>query len=284
MTQVSVIIPTYNRRHTLPRALDSVLAQSHPASEIIVIDDGSTDGTAGLIQQHYPQTHYLYQDNRGVSAARNLGIQHARHEWIALLDSDDQWLPKKLEQQCRALSDNPEYLICHCDEIWIRHGKRVNPMKKHRKFGGWIFHHCLPLCAISPSAAVIHRSLFEELGGFDESLPACEDYDLWLRICARHPVLFIDRPLLIKYGGHADQLSRRYWGMDRFRIRALDNILRQGRLKPEDEQAARAMLLEKIRIYSQGARKRGRHEEAERYQHLARQHVGNTNTTENTPS
>ncbi len=145
-------------------------------------------------------------------------------------------------------------------------------MKKHAKHGGWIFRHCLPLCVISPSAALIRRSLLEEVGGFDETLPACEDYDLWLRICAHHPVLLVKQALLIKYGGHADQLSRRYWGMDRFRIQALAKILERGELSSGDAQAARAMLLEKIRIYQAGARKRGRQQEVDYYAQLARRH------------
>ncbi len=272
MTSISVIIPTYNRQASLARALDSVLAQTRPADEIIVVDDGSTDATAELIRQNYPQVRYFHQTNRGVSAARNHGIAQAQGEWIALLDSDDQWLPEKLAIQLQHLQQQPGHRLCHCDEIWIRHGKRVNPMKKHAKHGGWIFRHCLPLCVISPSAALIQRSLLEEIGGFDENLPACEDYDLWLRICAHHPVLLVEQALLIKYGGHADQLSRRYWGMDRFRIQALVKILQQGGLSPGDAQAARAMLLEKIRIYQAGARKRGRQQEVDYYARLARRH------------
>ncbi len=100
--------------------------------------------------------------------------------------------------------------VCHTDEIWIRNGRRVNARKKHGKKGGWIFQHCLPLCAMSPSSIMIHRDVFTALGGFDERLPACEDYDLWLRITARYPVLFTRQPLIEKYGGHDDQLSRKY--------------------------------------------------------------------------
>ncbi len=272
MTTISVIVPTYNRQASLARALDSVLAQTRPAEEIIVVDDGSTDATAEMVRQRYPQVRYFHQTNRGVSAARNHGIARARGEWIALLDSDDQWLPEKLAVQIQHLQRHPGHPLCHCDEIWIRHGRRVNPMKKHAKHGGWIFRHCLPLCVISPSAALIRRSLLEEVGGFDETLPACEDYDLWLRICAHHPVLLVKQALLIKYGGHADQLSRRYWGMDRFRIQALAKILERGELSSGDAQAARAMLLEKIRIYQAGARKRGRQQEVDYYAQLARRH------------
>ncbi len=260
MTTISVIIPTYNRAHTLSRALDSVLAQTHPADEVIVIDDGSTDSTVELLQNSYPNVTLIQQQNRGVSAARNSGIRASHSEWVALLDSDDEWLPDKLNKQLALVSQQPEYKIIHSDEIWIRYGVRVNQMKKHIKKGGWIFQDCLPLCAISPSAVMIHRSVFDDVGLFDESLPACEDYDLWLRITAKYPVLYYDKPLIYKYGGHEDQLSRKHWGMDRFRIQALENILRQGDLKAEDYEAALAVMFKKIKVVLNGARKRDNHE------------------------
>ena len=253
---VAVVIPSFNRRHVLPRALDSVLAQERAADEIILVDDGSTDETQEL-QVRYPQVRYIRQENRGVSAARNAGIAAADADWIAFLDSDDEWLPGKLAQQLRVLEDDQDTPLVHCDEIWIRRGVRVNQMDKHAKAGGMIFERCLPLCAISPSAAVVSRELLLELGGFNEDLPACEDYDLWLRICARHAVSYIDQPLLKKYGGHDDQLSRRFWGMDRFRVQALDELLESGILTDGQEESARAMLLHKCNILLQGARKRG---------------------------
>jgi glycosyltransferase involved in cell wall biosynthesis len=265
---ISVIIPTHNRANTLPRALDSVLSQRLPPHEILVIDDGSTDHTRELLQTRYPGCRRLYQNNQGVSAARNLGIRAARGEWIALLDSDDAWLPDKLLHQCHALRASPQYRLCHTDEIWIRNGVRVNPMKKHAKSGGRIFSECLPRCVISPSAALLHRSLFDQIGLFDTKLPACEDYDLWLRLCAREPVLYLDTPLVVKYGGHADQLSRRHWGMDRFRIQALEKLIRSGILNPTDRAAAVAMLQHKAGIMFQGAEKRGHTQRAEHYRRL----------------
>jgi glycosyltransferase involved in cell wall biosynthesis len=259
---VSVIIPSYNRCQSLPRALDSVLAQTRPAEEIIVVDDGSDDGTAAMLARDYPELTCLVQDNRGVSAARNAGIRAARGDWIALLDSDDEWLPQKLERQLQALqqarqSDSTAPLLVHCDEIWIRKGRRVNPMDKHAKAGGWIFERCLPLCAISPSAVLMARELLTDVGDFDEDLPACEDYDLWLRICSQYPVLYVDEPLLKKYGGHSDQLSRQHWGMDRFRVQALDKLLSAGGLDASQQGQATAMLHEKCRILRLGAEKRG---------------------------
>ncbi len=257
MPSVTALIPTYNRGEALVRALASVLSQTMAVDEIIVVDDGSTDETQTIIEKHYPQVKYLKQENRGVSAARNLGIQHARGEWIALLDSDDEWLPHKLATQFDLLEKHPDHKLIHSDEIWVRNGVRVNQMKKHTKKGGHIFQHCLPLCAISPSASVIHRNLFDDVGVFDETLPACEDYDLWLRITAKHPVLYCEEALITKFGGHQDQLSHKHWGMDRFRIQALDKILRSNTLSAEDFIAAKEMLLHKTRILLKGAHKHG---------------------------
>ena len=258
LSSISVIIPTHNRAHLLPRALDSVLNQTKRAEEIVIVDDGSTDDTSDLIQSNYPEVITLHQSNRGVSAARNRGIREASGEWLAFLDSDDEWLADKLERQMAALGEHPETKVCHTDEIWIRCGRRVNPMKKHAKHGGWIFRKCLALCCISPSSVLIHRSVFSDVGQFDESLPACEDYDLWLRVTARYPVHYLPEKLLVKYGGHEDQLSKRHWGMDRFRIQALKKIIESDTLNEDDRRAAEAMLAEKDRIYTEGARKRGK--------------------------
>ncbi len=266
--RISVIIPSHNRAHTLPRALDSVLAQTRSAEEIIVIDDGSDDDTPDLLAQHYPQVRVIQQTNQGVSAARNRGIEQATGNWIALLDSDDEWHPNKLQCQLEALAAAPAHRLIHSDEIWLRNGEQIKQMQKHGKQGGWIFQHCLPMCVISPSTTMIHRSVFDDIGYFDEDLPACEDYDLWLRLTAREPVLYIDQALITKYGGHADQLSARFWGMDRFRIRALERLLSSDTLRHEDLEAARQVMLKKASIYLNGARKRGRTEIITEYEAL----------------
>jgi len=250
----------------LARALQSVCAQTRLPNEVLVIDDGSTDNTAARIRTDFPDVELIRQENRGVSAARNAGIRRAKGTWIALLDSDDAWLPEKLERQLEALERAPDTVLCHTDEIWIRRGRRVNPMKKHRKYGGAIFERCLPLCVISPSSALVHRRLFELVGLFDESLPACEDYDFWLRATARFPVLYVEQALTMKYGGHADQLSHRFWGMDRFRIAALEKLLEDAALEDAKRRAVQATLARKIAIYAAGARKRGRESEARRYE------------------
>jgi len=138
-------------------------------------------------------------------------------------------------------------------------------MNKHRKYGGDIFLYCLPRCVMSPSSVVLHRSVIEEVGGFDETLPVCEDYDLWLRIASQTTVLYVPEKLLIKYGGHEDQLSRSSWGMDRYRIQALEKLLLSEVLSVTQSQEAIAEMLRKIEIYVAGARRRHRWQEVQRY-------------------
>jgi glycosyltransferase involved in cell wall biosynthesis len=260
MPRVSVVIPTYNRRDLVREAIASVIAQSYADCELIVVDDGSGDGTAEVVQQ-FPGVRYVYQPNRGVSAARNAGVALARGELLAFLDSDDLWQPRKLEHQVAFFEQRPEAQVCQTDEIWTRNGVRVNPHNKHRKAGGDIFARSLELCLVSPSAVMMRRALFEKLGGFDETLPACEDYDLWLRITVRLPVHFIMLPLVVKRGGHPDQLSHRFWGMDRFRVRALGKLLESGMLSEGQRRLTVAILRKKCAILAHGARKRG-HDDA----------------------
>lgn len=243
-------------------------SQTSLPAEVAVIDDGSTDGTKDMLRREFPQAIYVYQENRGVSAARNLGIQQTTGDWLAFLDSDDEWLPEKLARQKAALAANPEFKVCHTEENWIRNGTRIAVPKKYAKTGGWIFSHCLPLCAVSPSTVLIHRSVFTDVGLFDTQLAACEDYDLWLRITAIYPVLLIDQAQINKHGGHADQLSCAYWGMDRFRISALQKIIDAGQLSKQNRQAAVNMLVKKATIYLNGVKKRGKTDEANYYQQL----------------
>ncbi len=259
--QVSVIVPTRNRREQVCEALNSIASQTLPAHEVILVDDGSDDGTAERVRNSHPTVQLVSQSHEGVSSARNHGIRVAAGEWLAFLDSDDRWHPTKLARQFAHRPEEHGCRLLHCDELWIRNGKRVNPKHRHRKRGGWIYPHCLPLCAISPSAAIIHRTLFDDIGLFDESLPACEDYDLWLRICSREPVHYVDEALLTKTGGHADQLSRQYAGMDRFRLQALARQLRGTRLAPADHALTSETFRGKFSIYTQGAARRGRDDE-----------------------
>ena len=265
---VSVIIPTYNRGRVVGEAVDSVLAQAYSNYELIVVDDGSTDNTASILKAYGRRIHVLRQQNRGVSAARNTGIRSAAGDLIAFLDSDDLWLPSKLGHQVAFFQQHPDAVACQTEETWIRNGVRVNPGKRHRKPSGMIFEPSLELCLVSPSAVMIRRSLFDRVGLFDESLPACEDYDLWLRISCRFPVYRMPAALIIKRGGHSDQLSRQP-GLDRYRIQALVKIIDSGVLNDRQAAAAARTLRDKSRIYAAGCRKRGRMAEAATYEKLA---------------
>lgn len=264
---VSVIIPTFNRGWTIADAVESVLVQDYRPFELIVVDDGSTDDTEQVLMRYGAEIRVIRQGNRGVSAARNTGIQHSRGELIAFLDSDDTWRPGKLAVQVAFFRDRPKTLICQTEEIWIRNGRRMNPKQRHRKQSGMIFYDSLSLCLVSPSAVMMRRRLFDTIGLFDETLPACEDYDMWLRVSSRYPVFLIDTPLIVKRGGHGDQLSK-IAGLDRYRIQALVKILRSGNLTDDQSRASAAMLREKVRIYSQGCLRRGRTDEARYYRRL----------------
>jgi len=265
---VSVIIPTYNRAWVLREAIDSVLAQEFKDFELIVVDDGSTDNTGEILGSYEQDILVVRQPNKGVSAARNRGIAAAAGRLIAFLDSDDLWLPRKLSSQVGFFNSNPAAVINQTEEIWVRNGVRVNPKTRHHKFSGMIFERSLALCLVSPSAVMIKKNLFSEVGVFDENLPACEDYDLWLRISCRYPVHLIETPRIMKRGGHADQLSKAP-GLDKFRIQALKKIIASGQLEPDSYRAAVWTLQEKCAIFAAGCRKRGKDAEARYYEELA---------------
>ncbi|MGH7494683.1 MAG: glycosyltransferase [bacterium] len=257
MTTISVIVPTFNRSAFLREAVDSVLNQTSGDLELIVVDDGSTDDTVALCVGYGDKLHYLSQSHRGVSAARNLGLQHARGPLLAFLDSDDLWTPSKLARQVEWMAAHPEVQLCHTNETWIRRGLRVNQKKIHQKAGGWIYPLCLPRCLISPSSVLMRRELFGYIGVFDEALPVCEDYDLWLRATSRFSVGFLDEPLIVKRGGHGDQLSHSEWGIDRYRVYALLKILAAGGLPDDWREQSVATLKRKCHILATGYRKHG---------------------------
>jgi len=269
MPKVSVIIPTYNRLPLLKEAVDSVLAQDFEDFELIVVDDGSTDGTGEEIKRYGGRVKLLqYPENRGVSAARNRGVLYSRSKYIAFLDSDDLWVKGKLKVQVGFLDENPHFPMCYTDEIWIRKGRRVNPMLKHAKYSGWIFEKCLPLCTISPSSAMMRRTLFSKVGLFDEALPVCEDYDFWLRVSVRFPIFFIDRKLIVKRGGHSDQLSQRSWGNDRYRVIALEKLLSEPYVEAEERGRIFEEMKRKCQVLYKGFLKRGNESEGRRYQEI----------------
>jgi len=260
--KISVVIPTYNRISLVARAIDSVLKQSLSPYEIIVVDDGSDDSTSEMIQNKYKSVRLIRQQNSGVSAARNNGIKHAKGDWIGLLDSDDEWTGKKLENQTDRLIKTPGYDFCHTNEIWIRNGVRVNQRKKHEKYGGYIFDKCLDICRISPSSVLFRKNILDHIGWFDSQLPVCEDYDLWLRITSEYRILFIDEPLIIKYGGHDDQLSHSVESIEFFRIKSLENLLDRTELSTSNRVLAIQMIIKKYNIYLRGLIKRKKQSEA----------------------
>lgn len=271
MPTVSAIIPTYNRREFVANAVASVLSQSYPDFELIVIDDGSDDGTAEHLAERFsdPRLRVVVQENLGVSAARNAGAARSNGKWLAFLDSDDAWEPEKLSRQLAALAENPGVSACYTDETWFRRGKWANQCKHHAKYSGDIFAHCLALCIISPSSVMIERELYASLGGFDESLPACEDYDLWLRLSAAHKVLFLDERLIVKVNGHEGQLSAAIFALDRFRVRALWKLALDETVGAEKRAAALETLARKAAIVSAGAARRGEAERARVFAHSA---------------
>lgn len=255
--KISVIIPTYNRAHTLPRAIDSVLAQDYPFFDLWVVDDGSVDETHKILEAYAKEqkVNIIMTENSGVSAARNLGVQSSKGEWVSFLDSDDEWLAHKLSAQVALLKENPSLKLIHGEEIWIRKGKRVNQRKIHQKSGGDIFLRSLDLCLISPSAVLLSRELFNQMGGFDEEFVVCEDYDLWLKITSLYPVGFVTDPILKKYGGHDDQLSQKFVGMDYWRVKAMKHLLDVRELQEEREKYVLDAIIKKGEILLKGYKK-----------------------------
>lgn len=275
---ISVIIPTYNRALFLSEAIRSVLEQDYfrdfpdkARFELWVIDDGSTDETKEVVRSFGEKVKYFFQQHRGVSVARNQGLRLSSGDYIAFLDSDDLWMEKKIRTQISFMEAYPKAMVCYTEEKWVRDGKFVNPGKKHRKYSGWIFGKVLPLCLLSLSSALFRREVFEVIGGFDEILPACEDYDMGIRLAHRFPIHLIDRPLIVKRGGHADQLSKQYWGMDRFRVHALEKALNMD-LTPEQERAVRDELVKKCQVLILGFRKRNNFREERKYLMLVEKH------------
>lgn len=230
MAIISVIIPTFNRAALIRRALLSVVQQRNAKTEIIVIDDGSTDNTEQLIKKEFKSVTYIKQNHCGVSSARNVGIKKAKGNFIALLDSDDQWEKTKLDLQLKYLMKNPTINLVHCNERWIKKGSEIMQKKYHDGNSENLFERSLRRCLISPSSVLIRKELFKSVGVFDEAFPACEDYDLWLRVLIREKVGYIEERLVTKYGGHTDQLSRQTKYLDLYRLKSLCKLIKSPQL------------------------------------------------------
>lgn len=265
--KIAIIIPTYNRQGMVLRAIDSVLNQSYKNFELIVVDDGSTDQTKTWIQRNSdPRLKYFFTSKTGVAHARNFGVKQTHCDWICFLDSDDAWKKHKLSEQLRFHDHNRGILISQTDDMWIRHSKRVNKKKQHQIREGDIFRQSLKLCLICCSSVMMKKSLFLELGGFDESLPTCEDYDLWLKVTAKYPVGFVSKILVTKFGGHPDQLSKSFEMMDRYRIQVLENILASDLLNQKQRAWTQNELSIKKEIIKKGRQKRNLNESSSLFQ------------------
>ncbi len=270
---VSVIIPTFNRASFLGRAIASVLDQTVLCSELIIVDDGSTDYTQALLSNISSSAQIsirVYrQDNRGPAAARNVGIREAKFPFVAFLDSDDHWHKRKLEKQYQCLADHSQYWISNTREKWFREGHHLNQKKKHIPRNGNIFGDCLQLCVVGMSTVMIKKELFDHVGLFDESLPCCEDYDLWLRVSCRYPFLLIDESLTIKEGGREDQVSFQYRrGMDRMRVDSMRKLLDADVLDLRRYRMALDAFKTKVTIFGNGCLKHGKTELGRSYLEL----------------
>ncbi len=264
-----VIIPTYNRFHFLKIAVDSVLAQSFQDYHLTVIDDGSSDKTKKLISSRPdPRIRYYYQHHQGPAAARNLGISKSKAEYICFLDSDDRFRVDKLKKTYDYIKKNPKYKIFHTEEVWYRNGKLLEQKKYHQKPSGLVFREAVRLCSISISTVALAKDIFKDIGTFDQSLPACEDYDFWLKATSKYPIYLIPEFLTIKEGGHPDQQSKKYPALDKFRIYALQKILEDGNLTPDKYKIAYNQLKHKCLIYIKGAKKRKKTDQIKKYQDI----------------
>lgn len=272
--RISVIITTCNRPHWLQRALNSVRSQTTLPHEIIVINDGADHATRCYLNAQTDIT-IKHGQQRGISAARNLGLHIASGDWVAFLDDDDAWQPHKLKQQIIAIKQHPYHLWCHTGEAWYRGNRRVKQPRYLKSGGGWIYNRCLTRCAVSPSSVMIDRAWLTDIGGFDERLPACEDYALWLRLSQRQPIVYIDAPLTLKYADHGPQLSRQYRAMDAWRVFALLHMLWHEALSEAEWRDTRMMLKQKLHLLKKGAQKYKRNHYVQTYQilidHLAGQ-------------
>ena len=180
--KISVVIPVHNRPDLLQRAVSSVSRQSFAPFEILVVDDGSSPAIGILNDLNSIRVRILrHEQNQGVSAARNLGIQEAEGEWIALLDSDDEWMEDKLQKQVHHIEQHKGLHAVHTGEKWIRNGNEVIPPAYLNKSPENLWERSLQHCLICPSSVLLHKSILEAIGLFDENLAVCEDYEFWLR-------------------------------------------------------------------------------------------------------
>jgi glycosyltransferase involved in cell wall biosynthesis len=232
---ITVVIPVHNRPIFVKRAIESVLNQTFSLHEIIVVDDGSDDKTPDILKTFQDKIKIITQKNLGVSSARNAGIKSAKFNWICFLDSDDCWREDKLEKQLAFHKLHSHILFSHTNEEWIRDARVIKQKKQHKKPSGFCFEENLNFCKIAPSTVMIKKSIFEELGYFDESLEVCEDFDMWLRVLKMYEVGLVKEVVATKFAGHKNQLSFKHHSMNRYRILALLKHSLQQEVKKEIE-------------------------------------------------
>ena len=243
-----MIIPTFNREKHLLSAISSIKNQTHNIDEVLVIDDGSTDDTQKILNK-ISKIKVIKTENLGVSHARNIGIKESKNRWIAFLDSDDIWIQDKIEKQINLHKENQNILFSHTGERWIRDGKRVKYPKSLKKPQGECFLQNISTCKIATSSVLMHKSIFDDIGYFDEKLKVCEDYDLWLRVTQKYTIGLIDEELIVKNAGHK-QLSSSIFAIDRYHIYSLQKFLNS---KFANE--AKQEIIKKCNILIKGAKK-----------------------------
>lgn len=300
---VSVIIPVYNRNFLLKEAVLSVAAQTFTNFELIIIDDCSNCDPEPEIAmlpgiKNINLKFIKLKKHSGMPGfVRNKGASEAQGDFLAFLDSDDLWLPEKLQTQLDfifaddelrkryaqsnfSIFPNPDepYLlqdektktvICHTREKWIRGSKIISQTSQKHNRSGDIFSDCLLKCIMGPSTVMVGTELFKKTGGFREDLEIAEDYELWIRIAAFYNALYIDKPLTVKRAGKWEQLSQKYNQIEIFRIDALGELIKNNFFPPQKLAEAKAVFAQKCRIYAAGCRKRGKIEEALKYENSA---------------
>lgn len=223
---VSAVVPAYNTAALLPRCIESILTQTVAVDEVIVVDDGSVDKTREVAESFGPRVRCISQANKGAAGARNCGIRSATGEWIALLDSDDDWVPNKIERQLEAVRQHPECDFIYSDAtVILPDGSTAENFQADKEAPcGWVFDHLLQSCFVNGSTVMARRSALMEAGLFNESLRCAEDYDLWLRVSRRHQFWFVPEPLAF-YERQAESLTRNDAVMAASQIAVLEPIL-----------------------------------------------------------
>ncbi|MDH4262688.1 MAG: glycosyltransferase family 2 protein [Spirochaetia bacterium] len=273
---VDVVIPVYNRDNLLLECIHSVINQTYEHLSIYVIEDGSDVVAKYFSSLNNPAfakssksiSYIRLNTNHGVSYCRNLGASIGKGQYIAFLDSDDQWDKFKISRQLEYLENNPGYKWIHTNEIWQRNGVIINQKKEHKKEGGQFMKRLFQRCLISPSSVMFSRSFFESCGGFLHHFPVAEDYELWLRLNLKNPVAFVDEPLTIKRAGNWSQLSKTP-EIDKWRVLAMHRLYRM--YKNDQDfidlfEFWKIDVIKKTQILIKGAEKYGHLQKLQKYQ------------------